>query len=175
MEAIVGEVRIQLVMGDITTAEVDAIVNAESHVLKMKDGVSKAILDRGGEKILTEALTHAPTSVGRVVQTTAGKLNAKYVFHAVTMDYDCTTDIIKIRECTHHSLMLATKNNSTSIAFPALGTGLGDFPPDLCAQTMLNTTRKYIQEFQNISLKEIKFYLYDQSTFEAFEEVFRQL
>ncbi len=175
MKYTIENTEINLVLGDITESEVDVIVSAESYLLRMEHGVSKAIRERGGDEIQLEASKYAPVPVGDAILTSAGRLKAEYVIHAVTMDGDCTTDIIKIRECTENSLIVADKQKCTSIAFSSLGTGKGDFPPDLSAQTMLTAIFKHLWQHSDTNLKQIVVYLHHQYIFDIFEAELNKL
>ncbi|RMH68579.1 MAG: Appr-1-p processing protein [Gemmatimonadetes bacterium] len=164
-------VEVKLVLGDLTEADVEAIVNSECDQLTMARGVSGAIRMRGGETIYQALQEHGKGTVGEAILTSGGDLNAQHVIHAIIMDTDFTTDMIKIRECTQNCLNLANEHRYISIAFPAFGTGVGDYPPDLCAQNMLSEIRSVLQTHREaISIKEIRFYLHNQAVYDAFEE-----
>jgi O-acetyl-ADP-ribose deacetylase (regulator of RNase III) len=86
LERVYRGVTISVMSGDITKLEADAIVNAANSHLIMGGGVAGAILRAGGREIQEEANKKAPVSVGKAIETTAGKLKAKYVIHAPTME-----------------------------------------------------------------------------------------
>lgn len=166
-----GEVEVELVEGDITEQEVDAIVNAANNELWMGGGVAGAIKRKGGEEIEREAVSKGPIEVGSAIETGAGRLPAKYVIHAAVMSgRDLKTDAEKIRRATRSALELAEKLGVRSVAFPALGTGVGGFPFDECARIMLSETREFAQKAKNVKL--VRFVLYGREAFEAFRRVF---
>ena len=160
-------VTIEILEGDITSIDADAIVNAANNHLWMGAGVAGAIKRVGGSEIESEAIRNGPISVGEVVVTSAGKLKAKYVIHAAVMGQDLCTDAEKIRQATKNSLIKANELNLKSVAFPALGTGVGGFPINDCAKIMIDVAYEY-----NVKkdLKRIIFVLYGQAAYLAFQK-----
>lgn len=167
---IVGDLEVFIKQGDITEESVDAVVNAANNHFWMGGGVAGAIKRRGGSEIEAEAVKKGPVEVGECVYTGAGKLKAKWVIHAAVMGQDLNTDAEKIARATRNSLLMAEKLHARSIAFPALGTGVGGFDYSECAQIMLAELSKIKPE----SLKTVIFVLYSQEAFEAFLAKARQ-
>ncbi len=161
--------QIKIVRGDITDLEVDAIVNAANNKLVMGAGVAGAIKRKGGLSIEQEAVKKGPIKVGQAIETSAGALNAKYVIHAATMGLDFKTDEIKIRESCKNSLRLAGKLKISSIAFPALGCGVGGFPLLASAKIMSQEVFRYLRE-EETTLKTIIFCLYDEEAYDVFSK-----
>ena len=128
LEKVFNGKKIILIQGDITDYKTDAIVNAANNELWMGSGVAGAIKAKGGIEIEEEAKAKGPIKVGEAVATTAGKLKAKFVIHAAVMGQDSKTNENYIRNATLSSLKEAEELNLSSIAFPALGTGVGGFP-----------------------------------------------
>ncbi|HLG51390.1 MAG TPA: macro domain-containing protein [Chloroflexota bacterium] len=159
-------VEIQLVQGDITESDCDAIVNAANNRLWMGAGVAGAIKRRGGAEIETEAVAKGPIPVGSAVATGAGRLRARYVIHAAVMGQDLQTDAEKIRQATTSALAVAEQLGVRSIAFPALGTGVGGFPPAECARIMISAARQH----QGPSVQRVVFVLFGADVFRAFEQ-----
>ena len=116
----------KIVRGDITEFAVEAIVNAANNELWMGGGVAGAIKRKGGQCIEDEALKQGPIEVGGAVATSAGALKSKYVIHAATMGMDFKTDELKVRSSCASALKEAERLKVRSIAFPALGCGVGD-------------------------------------------------
>ncbi len=137
-------IEIKIYYGDITKLEVDAIVNAANTKLIMGGGVAGAIKKAGGEEIEREAMKKAPIRIGEAVETTAGKLKAKYVIHTPTMELDFKTDENKIKLATRAALKKAQELGVRSIAFPALGTGVGGFPKSKSAEIMIGEIKSFI-------------------------------
>ncbi len=154
--------------GDITRMETDAIVNAANNALWMGGGVAGAIKRSGGREIEDEAIRQGPIPVGEAAVTGAGALKARYVIHAAVMATDLVTDAKKIRAATRNSLLRAEELGLKSIAFPALGTGVGGFPYSKAAQIMIDTVREHLAE--ESTLQEVLFVLYDDEALAAFEE-----
>jgi len=173
-EARVKGVTIKLYKGDITTYDGDAIVNAANNHLWMGSGVAGAIKKKGGDDIEREVMSIGPVKVGEAVVTGAGKLDVDYVIHAVVMGQDLKTSEKIIREATQSVLMRCDELRIERVAFPALGTGVGAIPYDVCALAMLEEIFYYIEE-EDTSLKEIAFYLYDDDALRSFGQALEQV
>lgn len=161
-------IKIELFRGDITQLEADALVNAANNHLWMGAGVAGAIRRAGGSRIEAEAVSRGPIAVGEAVVTTAGSLRAQYVIHAAVMGPDLATDAEKIRLATRNSLLQAAELGIESIAFPALGTGVGGFPVAECARIMIDEVLAYPSG--ETSLKKVVFALFDERSYRAFQE-----
>ena len=118
---------IENIQGDITKCEVDIIVNAANNNFWMGAGVAGTIKAAGGELVEKEAVAKGPVMPGEVVYGTAGKLPFRYIIHAAVMGQDLRTNRELIRKATVASLNLADRLGVKSIAFPAFGTGVGNF------------------------------------------------
>lgn len=158
-----------MVEGDIAAQAVDAIVNAANNELWMGAGVAGAIKTRGGAEIEREAMALGPIRVGEAVATGAGRLAARHVIHAAVMGQDLRTDAALIREATENALAVAAGLGLASIAFPALGTGVGGFPIDECARVMLEAVRAHAAG--PTSLERVVFVLWGRPACEAFAAV----
>ncbi len=164
-------IKINLLEGDITTSVADAIVNAANNHLWMGAGVAGAIKRVGGKIIEDEAIAKGPIPIGSAIETTAGNLKAKYVIHAAVMGVDLQTNETYIKNATKSVLNLCEKLQLTSVSFPALGTGVGGFPIDKCAEIMISE----VLNFKSNYLKEVNFYLFGRTAFNIFNEVFKKL
>ena len=125
-----------------------------------------ALKRAGGAEIEAEAIKKGPVAVGEAVVTGAGRLKAKYVIHAAVMGQDLATDAGKIRLATKNSLLRAAELGIKSMAFPALGTGVGGFPLDECARVMIAEVRA--QEKTIKSLERVLLVLYGEEGYQAF-------
>lgn len=161
-------INIEVYRGDITQLELDALVNAANNQLWMGGGVAGALKRVGGKEIQDEALKKGPIPIGEAIVTGAGKLKANYVIHAAVMGQDLKTDDEKIRQATENSLLRADEIGVKSIAFPALGTGVGGFPIDECAKIMISEVRQYLT--RKTGLKRVVFTLYDELAYQAFKQ-----
>ena len=159
-------IKIEVKQGDITKADTEAIVNAANNHLWMGSGVAGAIKSKGGIEIEKDAMSKGPINIGEAVESTAGRLPYKYVIHAAGMGQDLRTDENIVYEVTKNSLLLADRLNLKSIAFPAIGTGVGGFSVELCAQKMIGATRELSNQLK--SLERVVFILFDKASFDAF-------
>ena len=165
--------KIVLIQGDITDSETDAIVNTANNHLWMGSGVAGAIKAKGGVEIEKEAKAKGPIPIGEAVATSAGKLKVKYVIHAVVMGQDLRTDEKYIRAATWNSLKRAEELKLSSIAFPALGTGVGGFPMDKCAKVTINAAVSFLIEGK--SVKEVHFVLFRKQDFDIFNSALEKV
>lgn len=145
MERRFGNTVVTVRQGDITRITADAIVNAANSQLWMGGGVAGAIKRAGGEEIEREAMRQGPIEPGQAVATGAGLLPFRAVIHAATMGPDLTTDGPIIRAATRSSLRVADEAALTSIALPALGTGVGGFSLDEAAELMVEEIAAYLR------------------------------
>jgi O-acetyl-ADP-ribose deacetylase len=157
-------VQIEIVEGDITTLEVDAVANAANDHLWMGAGVAGAIKLAGGEQIEREAVALGPIEVGEAVATTGGRLKARHVIHGAVMAQDLRTSADLVARTTRRVLEVADEIGSRSVALPAFGTGIGGFRLDDCAAIMVRETRSY--EPQN--LERVVFAVFGDEAEEAF-------
>lgn len=161
-----GDGSVDVIKGDITDYDGEGIVNAANNHFWMGGGVAGAIKRKGGVVIEEEAMKEGPKPVGEAVITTAGSLSAKYVIHAAVMGQDLQTDSEKIRKATRSSLIMAEANGIRSLAFPALGTGVGGFPLQTAASIMMKEARTFLNEAK--VLKRVTFVLFDEEAFHTF-------
>jgi len=165
----IKDTEIRIFKGDITELKVEAIVNAANNKLLMGGGVAGAIKKKAGSIVEEEAMDKGPIPVGESIFTSAGRLEAKYVIHAATMGMDFKTDEIKVRNACRSALKVAEELKIKSIAFPALGCGVGNFPLLASAKIMGQEVLKYLRE-NDSGLKEIVFCLIGTEAFEVFNK-----
>ncbi len=168
MNVKVGKAEIELYQGDITALNVDALVNAANNRLWMGGGVAGAIKAKGGKTIEEEAVRKGPIPVGEALVTGAGTLPAKYIIHAAVMGQDLHTDEEKVRAATLNSLKRAEEMKIGSLAFPALGTGVGRFSLYACAQIMIDVVVDFLQKTEVI--EKVVFALYGQAPYQIFHK-----
>jgi O-acetyl-ADP-ribose deacetylase len=159
--------RILLSEGDITAMEVDAIVNAANTELALGSGVAGAIHRRGGPEIQKECDAHGPVPLGGAALTSGGTLPARFVIHAAAMHPGGRASEESLRDATRNSLELACKRGLRSIAFPAIGTGVGALPMQRCAEIMLAEVRAHLAG--ETSLTEVHFVLFGEPALRVFE------
>jgi O-acetyl-ADP-ribose deacetylase (regulator of RNase III) len=170
MKAKLGTATVSIQLGDITDAEVDAIVNASTPQLLMGTGVAGAMKRKGGIVIEEDAVRQGPIEVGEAVLSVAGNLPATHVIHAATMGPDLKTDPALIAAATKSSLALVEKHRLTSIAFPALGSGAGGVPPAKSAEAMLGALAEHLKSGKS-SLQKVQFILYQTEAQKAFTDM----
>ena len=157
--------RPEVVEGDITQLEVDAIANAANNRLWMGAGVAGAIKGAGGEEIEREAVAQGPIEVGDAVATGGGRLKARHVIHGAVMGQDLRTNGELVRHATRSCLELADKLGCRSLALPAFGTGVGGFPLAECARIMTAE----VQAYEPASLERVVFAVFGEEAEGAFE------
>lgn len=168
----IGE-RIEIRQGDITDADVDAIVNAANNELQLGGGLAGAIRRKGGPHIQAECDKIGAIPVGGAAITSGGNLKVRHVIHAASMQLGGRTSAQSLRSSTAHALRIAAQKGLRSIAFPAVGAGIGRFPLRECAEIMLRETAKH---FENpTSIERVCFVLFDQEALAAFEGALRDL
>lgn len=154
--------------GDLSEQAVDAVVNAANDGLWMGAGVAGALKARGGSEIEREAMAQGPISPGEAVITAGGRLAARYVIHAAVMGQDLRTNGGLIARATASALDQAERLGICSVAFPALGTGVGGFPLEECAKIMIEAVRTHAA---STSVRRVLFVLYGKAAYQTFTDV----
>ena len=163
--------RIEILQGDLTEMDTDAIVNAANSDLQLGGGLAGAIRRKGGPKIQSECDEIGAIPVGGAAITSGGKLKACHVIHAASMQLGGRTRAQDLRSSTAHSLRIAAQKGCKTIAFPAVGTGIAGFPLRECAEIMLGEAKRHMQG--PTTIEKIYFVLFDQEAKETFEAVLR--
>jgi O-acetyl-ADP-ribose deacetylase len=167
--------KIDLVQGDITSQEVDAVVNAANGSLLGGGGVDGAIHRKGGPSILAECKAlraerypeGLPT--GEAVATTGGNLPARWVIHAVGPVYSRAEDRSELLAAAHlNSLRTADELGVGSLAFPAISTGVYGYPVVDAAVVALTAVRD-----ASTNVETVRFVLFDEATLRAFQKAHR--
>lgn len=165
--------KIHLMTGDLTESDAEAIVNAANNDLQLGGGVAGAIRRKGGDAIQRECNEIGSIPIGGAAITSGGKLKAKYVIHAASMQLGGATTAQALRSSTAHSLKIAEERGLKSIAFPAVGTGIAGFPMRDCAEIMLREAARHLGE--NSGIERIDFVLYDDAALREFERVLKAM
>jgi O-acetyl-ADP-ribose deacetylase len=172
-----GECQVELVQGDITQQRVDAIVNAANSGLAGGGGVDGAIHRAAGPTVMNETDMLYPEGcpTGSAVATTAGRLEAKYVFHAVGPIWKGGTsgEPEALASAYQRCLELAVEHECESVAFPAISTGVYRFPQDRAAEISLNVTRDFLMERSAPRL--VRFVLFSSGAFGGFARVLESM
>jgi O-acetyl-ADP-ribose deacetylase (regulator of RNase III) len=171
----IGDRILRLVLGDITTRDVDVIVNAANKHLKHGGGVAGAIVRRGGSIIQEESdrIGYVPT--GNAAMTSAGMLKAKYVIHTVGPRMGEGDEDTKLRRAVQQTLLLAAEHNFRSVSMPAISSGIFGFPKDRCAKILVNETLNFLQKNQETSLQIVEFCVFDEETLAHFRQEFDKI
>ncbi|HVT16125.1 MAG TPA: macro domain-containing protein [Thermoanaerobaculia bacterium] len=164
--------QLELVEGDITRLEVDAIVNAANEKLRLGSGVAGAIRERGGPSIQEECDRIGRTPVGTAVMTGAGNLPARQVIHAVGPRMGEGDEDKKLASAVRSSLALADRRGLKSIALPAISTGVFGFPVERAARIMLTEIHRYLQG--GTKLERVVICLWGDEAFTAFSRELRR-
>ncbi len=165
--------KIELLKGDITKIEVDAIVNAANTSLLGGGGVDGAIHKIGGKQILDECIEvrnrQGGCKVGEAVITNAGKLPAKKVIHTVGPKWNNnkSDEEQKLKNCYVNSLKLAEENALSTIAFPNISTGIYKFPKEKAAEIAIKT----VKEFDAKILEKVVFVCFDDENFHLYKKL----
>ena len=173
---------LQIVQGDITVDEVDAIVNAANEQLQHGGGVAWAISKRGGETVQKESddwiRKHGPVSHSHPAWTLGGLLPAKYIIHAVGPVWGDTHDAgtrgdedKKLSDAVTGSLRVADELKCKSISMPAISTGIFGFPKDRAAGIIFTTVETYFSETKNSTIRTVRLVLFDEATIKVFLDI----
>ena len=167
-----GRTQLELVEGDITDQEVDAIVNAANDQLQLGTGVAGAIRSKGGPSIQEECNRIGGTPVGTAVMTGAGHLKARRVIHAVGPRMGDGDEDKKLASAVRAALALADRRGLKSIALPAISTGNFGFPIDRAARIMLTEVHRFLQG--GTKLDRVVLCLYGEEAFQVFKRELRR-
>jgi O-acetyl-ADP-ribose deacetylase (regulator of RNase III) len=152
-EFLVHDKLVRIYQGDITNLVTDVIVSSDDIYLKMNGALSWRIREVGGDEIYREARNLVPLSLGNIAVTTAGKLQAKKIFHGVVIGWrsELLPSQEVIRQVVHTCMERANEYGFQSIAFPLLATGAAGFPIKLAWETIVKQIIKDLsEEKQNV-------------------------
>ncbi len=164
--------QLELIEGDITDLEVDAIVNAANEQLQLGTGVAGAIRRKGGASIQEECNRIGGTPVGTAVMTGAGSLKAKQVIHAVGPMMGQGDEDKKLAAAVRAALALADRRGMKSIALPAISTGNFGFPIERAARIMLTEIHRFLQG--GTKLERVVLSLHGEEAFNVFKRELRR-
>lgn len=164
--------QLELVEGDITDLDVEAIVNAANEQLQLGSGVAGAIREKGGPSIQDECDRIGTTPVGTAVITGGGNLQAKHVIHAVGPRMGEGDEDRKLQSAIRASLALADRHSLKSIAMPAISTGVFGFPVNRCARILLTEVYRYLQG--GTKIERVVIALWGDENFEIFKRELRR-
>ena len=170
----IKQARLELVQGDITHQDTDAIVNAANTSLLGGGGVDGAIHRAAGAELLAECLTLGGCPTGDAKITQGYRLKVRHIIHTVGPVYHGSPrDAELLASCYQRSLSLATLNHLHSVAFPSISTGAYGYPVDEAAPIALKTVVEFLNTPTSIEL--VRFVLFDRLTFQAYERALERL
>ncbi|PIX26515.1 MAG: O-acetyl-ADP-ribose deacetylase [Deltaproteobacteria bacterium CG_4_8_14_3_um_filter_45_9] len=166
---------LEIVQGDITQQDTEAIGNAANSALAGGGGVDGAIHRAGGPTLMSELRAkYKGCPTGSAVITGGGNLKAKYVIHAVGPRYSGSPkDPELLSSAYRKSLELCTQNKISSVAFPSISTGIYGYPVEEASRIALNTVMDYLKDHPEMQL--VRFVLFDSKTYRVYEETLKKL
>lgn len=165
---------LELVEGDITQQDTEAIVNAANSSLLGGGGVDGAIHRAAGSGLLAECRTLGGCPVGEARLTQGYQLKAKYVIHGVGPIYSGSPRDVELLASVHrHALHIASQHGIRSLAFPAISTGAYGYPMDKAAPVALGTVMDYLGQHPEIKL--VRFVLFGQRAYQAYKTALETL
>ena len=180
MNTQIKQTDLEMIQGDITEAQVDAIVNAANSELIGGGGVDGAIRRAGGNAIESACAEirrrEGGCPTGKAVITPGGNLHAKYVIHTVGPVWEGgnSGEAELLASCYHESLRLAIENDIQSIAFPSISTGIYGYPTEKAAIVALTTVKKLVSQ-SNAVPTTIQFILFDAATYTCYVDALHTL
>jgi len=166
-----GNTKVKIIKGDILSLKVDAIVNPANIHLSHGGGLAGQIVRRGGYIIQEESNKLAPIKTGDAVITTAGKLPCRFVIHTAGPVQGEGDEDSKICKSFTNVLLLATEKELSSIAIPAVSTGIFGYPTISCARMMKKVLKEFLSN-KKTSLKEVIVCLWEEEKYKIFIEEF---
>jgi O-acetyl-ADP-ribose deacetylase (regulator of RNase III) len=175
MQITVGRSKLELVEGDITLQDTQAIVNAANSSLLGGGGVDGAIHRAGGPQILEEFRRIGGCPPGEARITSGGRLKAKYVIHTVGPIYrdGAHGEPETLSSAYRNSLALASQHGIRSVAFPSISTGAYGYPVELAARIALQAATAYLATHPEIEL--VRFMLFDNTAYQVYEKMLKTL
>jgi len=170
----IGKERIELIKGDITTLDVDVIVNAANNSLLGGGGVDRAIHKAAGPELYTECLGLDGCKTGEAKITKGYNLKARHIIHTVGPVWhggtNSETDLLA--SCYISSLELAKKKKLKTLAFPGISTGMYGFPKDLAALIACNETKRFLKN--NTVPEKVIFVTFDDESYKIYRKLLDQ-
>jgi O-acetyl-ADP-ribose deacetylase (regulator of RNase III) len=174
MKVTIHQSTLEIVQGDITLQDTEAIGNAANSALAGGGGVDGAIHRAGGPSVMSELRKkYKGCPTGSAVITSGGNLKAKFVIHAVGPRYSGSPkDPELLSSAYRKSLELCTQNKISSIAFPSISTGIYGYPVEEASKIALKTVMDYLKDHAEIKL--VRFVLFDSKTFAVYKDALKE-
>ena len=165
----------EIMQGDITKLDVDAIVNAANRSLLGGGGVDGAIHRAAGPELLEECRKLGGCNTGKAKITNGYNLKARHVIHTVGPVYSGKPeDSLLLSQCYFNSLQLASQNNLYSIAFPAISCGVYGYPVDDACRIALDTVCRFLKEEKG-SVTKVIFILFSSKNYDIYEKYLKEI
>ena len=164
---------VKLIQGDITEYDGDAIVNAANTELFLGAGVAGAIKRKGGDSLQKECYQIGSVELGEAALTSGGTLKVDYVIHAASMYLGKSTEEDSLKKSIMNSLKRGSEKDLKSIAFPAIGTGIGGISKQVCAKIFTEVLFSYLKTEPHV-FEEIAIILFDKIDYGIFLDVFKR-
>lgn len=173
----IKKTQIDVIQGDITLLDVEAIVNPANNGLVHAGGLAAAIVHRGGQIIQQESKKIGYVSTGSAAITEGGHLKAKWVIHAVGPRYKDgkSSEEEKLASAVKSSLDIADKKKLKSIAFPAISSGIFGYPIDESSKVIVKAVKDYITHAESTHIEKVVFCLFDNEAFNKFDGLFKKV
>jgi O-acetyl-ADP-ribose deacetylase (regulator of RNase III) len=178
MKLVLANAALELVEGDITEQDTDAIVNAANTSLLGGGGVDGAIHEAGGPEILAECRTLGGCATGEAKITTGGRLRARYIIHTVGpiyRQYDPERAAELLTKAYRRSLEEAADNSLRSVAFPSISTGAYGYPLREAAPLALETVIDYLSHQRDQDLQLVRFVLFGEQAYQVYQRALSAL
>jgi O-acetyl-ADP-ribose deacetylase (regulator of RNase III) len=169
-----NDIHIDIIKGDITESEADAIINTANNLLLLGSGLSGAIKAKGGPDIAAECARKGPVAVGDAVVTKAGRLKARYIIHAILSEFDGRITEESIDRSLRNCLRLAEEKGIRSLAVPDLGVGIVPVPPRESARIMMAVLGEFAKTRPR-TLERVDIVLRDVESLRVFKKVYGEL
>ncbi|XP_053327586.1 protein mono-ADP-ribosyltransferase PARP14 [Spea bombifrons] len=162
----IGPVAFQVKTGDITKEDADIIVNSSNDTFTLRSGVSKAILEAAGQSVYDECVTLGSQPHKRFILTKGGRLRCQNILHVCLGLF--SNDI---KECVVEALEACEKQQVASVAFPAIGTGVGNLSSSAVAAAMLDAVRHFANSKSPPSIQKVKVVIFQKQMMDDFYAV----
>jgi len=162
--------KITITMGNLIDQDCDAIVNAANTDLILGSGVAGAIRAADDGTIQNECKRIGTIPLGKAAITSGGATGIRYVIHAAGMQLGGAATVKHVRRAIKSSLARAREKELRTVAFPAVGTGVGGLSCDSCAEASISAARDHLAG--ETTLEEIRFVLFNDKTYQSFKRVY---
>jgi O-acetyl-ADP-ribose deacetylase (regulator of RNase III) len=168
---------IEVIKGDITLLDVDAIVNPANNYLIHGGGLAASIVRRGGQIIQQESKKIGNVPTGSAVYTSGGHLKAQFVIHAVGPRYKDgkSGEQEKLASAVKSALDIADKKKLKSVALPAISSGIFGYPIAACAEVIVKAIGEFLSELPETTLEKVIICLFEDTSFNEFEKQMKTL